>query len=163
MGVPTPKIANADPSVRGGCTYHRDRRGVLFGFPQRETGNRPVILLTNLGGLPAQGLSAGTSHFWRGRSVSGETKTVVVVVVRWMVVVAVGAACVGRVVAPRAATQHGAASSGEDYTTLGGRAAPFVTSRALHPIAEQGADGAHLAAGMFVLAQGEQLQIVGEA
>ena len=34
---------------------------------------------------------------------------------------------------------------------------------ALHPVAEQRADGADLAADVLVLAQGQQLQVVGQA
>ncbi len=82
-------------------TYHKERRSSCLAR-LRRTWNRPVILLLCLG----VAIEQLTTHFRRARSVSGETKTPIVVVVIGVVVVAVGATRIRSSVVPRAAAQH---------------------------------------------------------
>jgi uncharacterized membrane protein YidH (DUF202 family) len=82
-------------------TYHKERRSSCLAR-LRRTWNRPVILLLCLG----VAIEQLTTHFRRARSVSGETKTPIVVVVIRVVVVAVGATRIRSSVVPRAAAQH---------------------------------------------------------
>ncbi len=82
-------------------TYHKERRSSCLAR-LRRTWNRPVILLLCLG----VAIEQLTTHFRRTRSVSGETKTPIVVVVIGVVVVAVGATRIRSSVVPRAAAQH---------------------------------------------------------